>query len=209
MLIREYTHSAGSSLRVDRERGIIENVKILGLTSRNGRTYLPDVMRSAATLYEGVSSYVNHGKPNERHRDYESRIGIFRNVRFQEGSGLHGDFHFNPKHPVAEQLIWDAEHATQNIGFSPVHDAKLSRGRDGKAIVEAIHKVASVDLVSDPATTNGLYEATALTDGAGERKGITWDFRRRIAGAQEAASTEVIAEGNAHSAWRSRRGIAG
>ena len=44
-------------------------------------------------------------------QSYTSRIGVLRGVHFIEGEGLRGDVHFNTKHPAAEQLMWDAEHA--------------------------------------------------------------------------------------------------
>jgi hypothetical protein len=53
--------------------------------------------------------------------------------------------------------VWDAEHAPQNVGMSHNVLARTSRDDEG-TVVEAITKVQSIDLVADPATTNGLYE---------------------------------------------------
>ena len=70
---------------------------------------------------------------------------------------MFGDFHFNPKHALAEQLVWDAGHAPENVGFSHNVQARTVRQGD-ETLVEAILKVHSVDLVADPATTCGLFE---------------------------------------------------
>jgi hypothetical protein len=78
-------------------------------------------------------------------------------VTFRTGEGLFADFHFNPKHPLSEQLVWDAEHAPENVGFSHNVQARTRRQGDN-LIVESISKVQSVDLVADPATTRGLFE---------------------------------------------------
>jgi hypothetical protein len=78
------------------------------------------------------------------------------------GDGLFGDFHFNPKHALAEQLAWDATHAPENVGFSHNVEARTTR-QANQTVVEAILKVQSVDLVADPATTRGLYENAAAT----------------------------------------------
>ena len=43
------------------------------------------------------------------------------------GEGLFADFHFNPKHALAEQLLWDAEHAPENVGFSHNVEARTAR----------------------------------------------------------------------------------
>ena len=72
--------------------------------------------------------------------------------------GLFADFHFNPKHTLSEQLLWDAEHAPENVGFSHNVEARTAR-RGDRVVVEAITRVQSVDLVADPATTRGLFES--------------------------------------------------
>lgn len=158
--LQELFDSGGVAMRVDRRAGVVRGVKILGLQSRNGRTYLPEALGRAAKLYEGTKVNVNHpqGDPLSP-RDYRDRIGAIRNVAVRSGEGLFGDFHFNPKHALAEQLAWDAEHAPENVGFSHNVCARTSR-RGDRLVVEAITKVQSVDLVADPATTRGLFEGT-------------------------------------------------
>lgn len=155
----EFCDSRGVTLGIDRQRGVITGVKILGLESRNGRTYPKETAARAVGLYEGAKVNLNHPKGNPGGpRDYQDRIGTLRNVRVEQGDGgIRGDFHFNPKHSIAEQLLWDAEHAPENVGFSHNVEAKTSR-RGDKTIVEEIIRVQSVDLVADPATTRGLYE---------------------------------------------------
>jgi len=154
--LQEYATSAGVSLRVDRDKGIIHGVKILGLASLNGRTYTPQAAAGAMKLYEGARCNVDHGKQGES-RSYADRVGAIRNVS-ATADGLYGDFHFNPKHALAEQICWDAEHAPGNLGFSHDAEARTSR-QNGKVVVEEIKKVTSVDLVANPATTRGLFES--------------------------------------------------
>ena len=116
--LQEFFDSRGVQICVDREPGVIRGVKILGLHSRNGRTYLPEALSQAAGLYENAKVNVNHPKGSpSRPRDYQDRIGVIRNVAVRGSEGLFADFHFNPKHPLAEQLVWDAEHAPENVGF--------------------------------------------------------------------------------------------
>jgi hypothetical protein len=157
--LQEYCDSRGVRMRVDAEAGVIRGVKVLGLESRNGRTYLPTALAEAARLYEEAKVNVNHPKGNPAGpRDYQDRIGTIRGVAMRPGEGLFADFHFNPKHALAEQLVWDAEHSPENVGFSHNVEARLGR-RDGRVVVEAITRVQSVDLVADPATTRGLFES--------------------------------------------------
>lgn len=156
--IQEYVDSRGGTLRLDREQGLLRGVKLLGLASRNGRTYRPAALEGALPLYEGAKVNVNHpkGSPHSP-RDYQDRIGVIRDVEFRPGEGLFGTLQINPKHPLAEQLMWDAEHAPQQVGLSHNVLARTSGTGDG-VVVEAITQVESVDLVADPATTRGLFE---------------------------------------------------
>jgi len=157
-LIQEYVDSRSQRLRVDRAAGVIRGVKLLGLTSRNGRRYREQALADAAALYEGAKVNINHPKGHPlAPRDYQDRLGVVRGVAFRAGEGLFGDLHFNPKHALSEQLVWDAEHAPQNVGMSHNVLARTSRNGD-ETVVEAITKVQSIDLVADPATTSGLYE---------------------------------------------------
>jgi len=159
-ILQEFVDSRGVEMRVDREHGILRGVKLLGLQSRNGRKYLPAALAQAAKLYEGAKVNVNHPKGSPlAARDYQDRLGAIRNVRAGDG-GLFGDLHFNPKHGLAEQLLWDATHSPENVGFSHNVEARTSR-QGSQTVVEAILKVQSVDLVADPATTSGLYESSA------------------------------------------------
>ena len=157
--LQEFVDARDVALRVDAASGVIRGIKILGLASRNGRAYLPDALRQAVALYEDAKVNVNHPKGDPAApRDYQDRIGVIRNVAFREGEGLFGELHYNPKHALAEQLLWDAKHAPHNVGFSHNVQARTAR-RGDELVVETITRVVSVDLVADPATTRGLYEA--------------------------------------------------
>lgn len=155
--LQEFVDSRGVTLALDRQAGVIRGVKVLGLQSRNGRTYLPEALAAAVALYEGAKVNVDHPKGHPAApRDYRDRLGIIRAVR-ATAEGIFADFHYNPKHPLAEQLAWDAEHAPENLGFSHNVEARASH-RHGQTVVDTITHVHSVDLVADPATTRGLFE---------------------------------------------------
>lgn len=167
-LLQEFVDSASQSLRVDREAGIIRGVKLLGLTSRNGRRYREEALVDAIALYEGAKVNINHPKGHPLSpRDYRDRLGVVRAVQFRGGEGLFGDLHFNPRHSLSEQLMWDAEHAPQNVGMSHNVLARTKSVGD-ETVVEAITKVQSIDLVADPATTSGLFESVAAAGAAAE-----------------------------------------
>lgn len=162
--LQEYANNHGVSLRVDREAGKIHGVKIIGRTSRNGREYTQECLRLARGLYEGAKVNINHREGNGQ-RGYQDRFGHLSDV-VEQNDGLYGVLNFNPKHALAEQLCWDAEKAPQNVGLS--HDVPAggyrAKASNGKQVIEHIAKLTSVDLVADPATTNGLFESTNMAD---------------------------------------------
>jgi hypothetical protein len=161
----EFVASA-SPLRIDREKGVIYGVKILGERSTNppprDNEYPASTRRDAIAMIEGARVCIDHPdmKDAGKTRSYHDAIGVHRNVE-ERGDGLYGDFHFNPKHPLAEQIFWDAENAPQNLGFSINADGRVGRGESGRQVVQEIVKVYSVDLVSRPATTVGLFESAS------------------------------------------------
>ena len=48
--LQEYCDSRGVRMRVDRGEGVIRGVKILGLESRNRRSYLPEARPGRSAL---------------------------------------------------------------------------------------------------------------------------------------------------------------
>jgi len=155
--LREVT-DLGKPTAIDREAGVVRGVKLIGRESRNHRTYSESALQKAVPLYENSRVNIDHG-PKDLHSDrsYRDRFGSIRGVQFRDGS-LFGDLHFNPRHPIAEQFLWDAEHNPGNLGFSHVAEGVTAR-RNGQTVVEEIKSVRSVDIVSDPATTRGLFES--------------------------------------------------
>ncbi|HEX6961071.1 MAG TPA: hypothetical protein VF175_04340 [Lacipirellula sp.] len=186
--LQEYVDSRGVALRVDRAIGVLRGVKLIGLESLNGRRYRPAALSAAVSLYEGAKVNVNHPKDGPlAPRDYRDRLGVIRQVEFRAEEGLFGNLHYNPKHALAEQLAWDAENNPRNVGFS--HNVLARLAREGEqTIVEAITHVQSIDLVADPAATQGLFEETAAAEAGEEAAAI--ELARLNAELQEAAVRE-------------------
>lgn len=155
----EYAALRNPALRLDRAAHRLRGVKILGFASTNGRTYELEAVRRALPLYEGARVNINHPPgAAPAPRDYHDRLGSLVDVRLDEAHGLFGDLFYNPKHPLVEQLLWDAEHAPHHVGLSHNVLARTVRRGDTTAVTEIV-AVVSVDLVADPATTRGLFES--------------------------------------------------
>lgn len=168
--LQESVSAKPSRVRVTRDDSgrlsalVLEGVKFLGTHSVNTnadgtKNEYPTATRKAALpLYEGVSVYLNHRAPGSKaERGYQEKLGRLREVRAEE-SGSYGSLHVNPRHPLAEQIAWDAENAPDSLGLS--HDANGTGRAQGRSrLIEAITKVNSVDLVSAGATTCSLFES--------------------------------------------------
>lgn len=151
-----------SASKVDREAGVIYDVRIAGLDSKNGRTYTPEAYKKSLKLYEGKPCNVNHVKEGEQVAA-EDRFGIWRDVRWADNPpGPIANLHFIKSHPLAERVCEAAERKDLSCAYGMSHNAYAGDtrpGTDGNLIIESIAEVKSVDLVADPATVNGLFES--------------------------------------------------
>lgn len=144
----------------DPAAGVVRDCKVLGLVSRNGRRYSRRAVASAARLYEGCPVYFDHDEGAEgRSRPFIDKFGTLRNVRVGPDGGLRGDLHYNPRHLYADTFRGWLETDPNGVGFSHNATGRVREDHDGTFVVEEIVEVESVDLVSRPATTEGLFEA--------------------------------------------------
>ena len=154
-LTEDITRSA-TPLVVDRENAVIRGVKVIGLVSANGRIYSRDALSKAIPLYEGASVRINHRKGDDA-CDADDVFGWLKGVVLRE-DGLYADLHYLRAHAMAERVCEAADRNPSLYGLSHDADGRLDRSPDGTPIVGEILEVRSVDLVTDPATTRGLFE---------------------------------------------------
>ena len=148
---------SNATLAVDREAGVIRGVKILGRESANGRSYTKAAIEKAAGMYEGRGVYTNHpSKPNDE-RQVQDRFGWLEGVTVKQ-DGLYGNLQVLKSHTMASTVFEIAERNPALFGLS--HNATgKTRREGGRTFVEEIQGVRSVDLVTEPATTQGLFES--------------------------------------------------
>jgi len=135
----------------------IRAVRICGLVSEHGYDYSPRAWDDAAIRqYEGLPSYVGHAAGVRHPAD---KVGWFENVRRRPDGTPEGDYCLNPKHPLAESVVWAAEHRPDFYAVS--HRAHVGRWgtANGRRVVEGIGQALSVDLVSVGGTNGGLAES--------------------------------------------------
>jgi len=149
--------------KIDRAAGVIRGVKILGVKSNNkppfNHLYPLETRQKATPLLEGAKVGMNHPAPGTGSRPVQDTLGLglFRNVH-HDLDGSYADWHFNPKHQLAESIFWEAENNPNGLAFSINGDSQHKRPTDAGTIVESIDSLDYIDLVSRGATTNGLFE---------------------------------------------------
>lgn len=154
-------------LRVDRETGVISGVKILGFQSANrhgqagakSSEYCREGAEKALHLYEGRQVFADHPpRSNPKvERSIRDLVGVIRKPVI-EADGVYGEIHYPPKSAIGQHVADLAETMPDSFGLSHNADG-VGRVKGGKYIIESIEKVRSVDLVTSPATTKGLFES--------------------------------------------------
>lgn len=153
-----------SEAHVDRASNVIQNIALLGPTSKNGRVYTEQAMSDAARLYQGTPFYIDHAPDSELRdrrgvRSVHDLAGKIVNPRLV-GDRVRGDLHLLDREPTKSLVMAIAEQMPEMTGSS--HRAKATKitvRNDGTQIVEGIELVAGIELVTQPATVNGLFEA--------------------------------------------------
>lgn len=144
--------------KIDREAGIVRDVKILGRESVNGRSYSEQAIDDAVRLYEGARINIDHDRENpHRERGFLEGFAVIRSAR-KEGDGAYSELHYIKSHPATPVFLEWAERFPEKLGLSHNADGKGKRTPKG-VLVESISRINSVDLVGNPATTNGLFES--------------------------------------------------
>lgn len=159
MRLTELTQLSG--VRVDRDAGVIHNVKVIGPVSANRRRYPVEVLAKAAPLYEDTRVNIGHLRDAKTDRHINETFGSLRAISVKsagENQGLYGDLHCIKSHPLFEQVCEMAEKFPNRLGLSHDADGKATKTADG-LLVESIEKVNSVDLVPEPATNKSLFES--------------------------------------------------
>ena len=151
-----------SEAHVDRSSNVIQNMTLLGRVSKNGRRYSERAMQDAVRLYDGVAVYFDHPTDRELRDRGGSRsvldlAGRIRNPRLV-GDRVRGDLEVLRVEPGRSLIFALAEQMPSQAGSSHRATGRVRR-EGGQDVVEGIDKVFAVELVTDPATTSGLFES--------------------------------------------------
>jgi len=145
------------------EGGVLANVTLLGAVSANNRRYTDQALKEAADQMKGTKFFLDHPKKSdlaERKgtrsvRDLAGRVVSARKV----GSKVRGDVQLLDVEPSRSLITSLAEQMPEVVGASQRARGKVRLDDEGVQVVEHIEEIRSVDLVVDPATTDGLFES--------------------------------------------------
>ena len=161
---------------------VVREVLLCGATSANRRRYRREAFAGdRVKRYEGRPVFLDHGDARGP-RKYADKIATVENVRVRSDGMPVGDIAINPKHPLAEAVLWDAEHKPRSCGMSHVANCETVTSPDGWEEITEVVEVVSVDLVTDPATTKGFHEGKSVNrislNQFAERFGPKWGAHR-------------------------------
>lgn len=166
--------------RVDRAENLIRNVTLLSKVSKNNRTYSEQALTDAARLYDRVPFYLDHPTDAELRERKGARsvldlAGEVVNPR-RVGDQVRGDIHVLDREPAKSLLFALAEQMPHRAGNSHRARGRLRAGTAGQGdVVEGLEEVFAVELVTDPATTSGLFESVTNAEDAVDFKTLTVD----------------------------------
>jgi len=150
--------------RLRRDAHIIEGIILITSRSSNGgakgRRYSAQALRQIAEQGDNLPCFLNHTTPDKAFsaRPVQDLVGKFVNVRHDPVAGkVLGDLHvLDHQVPLVFAL---AEKMGHQVGASVVSKGLVKMEADGTETVDSIQALRSADLVSDPASTRGLFES--------------------------------------------------
>lgn len=145
---------------IDRANKVIKGLSVCGLKSANGREYSAEALKEAVAngLYNNRPSFLNHhDMPSP---PAESQIGWYDNSSYDESRNrVIADLYYLETHPFTPTLLEIAERNPSKLGLSHTCYADIA-STNGVDTITKIYSIDSVDVVTSPATTSGLWEST-------------------------------------------------
>lgn len=140
---------------IDEINGIIRNVLVCGFDSANKRHYPEATLRRDFAKYENAKVNFDHCAGP---RAWDDGGGWISNVKPGRDGRPRGDLNIYLTDRRAPKVFEAARRNPKGFGLSHVAMCE-TRYEGGIEIVESIQSIESVDIVSDPATVDGLFES--------------------------------------------------
>lgn len=139
---------------------VIHNSLVLGPRSKNGRKYPEATQKDAIPVFEGARAFLDHPKTKDmaETRSMRDLIGWHENVRVEKGRMI-SDLHLFDNASVRDHVIPVVKRNPKVAGNSILARGQMEKkkDKDGDSVVSKILAARSVDLVTEPATTNSIF----------------------------------------------------
>jgi len=155
--------------KFDKENRIISNVILLNSTSSNryfsgskGTQFSESFLKGIADNIDGKKVYMNHVSMEEmdKHhgvRDVKDIIGFYENGHMENGVPRADIKYLTHQAPIVESLVGEM---ADKIGLSIVANGTMSYDKEtGIGIAESLKTLHSADLVTEPGSTNNMFES--------------------------------------------------
>lgn len=206
--VREAAVAVTVKPRIDTEKGVVYDCKILGWKSQNRNRYVPAELEKNGTarVLEGASVFLNHNYSKDESgqpvpRKIEDEFGQPKGVYFKPDGYYAREFHYDTLHPFAPRFEKRVKQGAKGIGFSIDADGLGYVDEDGTRVVEQLKRVHSIDLVWNPATNHSLFEqamdpltdpaAANVTDPAMDAPAEGGDHKQQLVEAAQAVAAEL------------------
>jgi len=156
----------GKPEKIDKEKGEMYGVRVLGIKSQHGYEYTLDAQRAAVARFEQMAVGIDHdysGGPLTS----EAAWAVLHNARVDE-KGTLADLKYLKTHTRTEQILEDVERDLGIFSMSPVTQRCVERPKGQVVSFEPIR----CDLVVRGATTRKLFEQQAEQDVAGVKADV-------------------------------------
>jgi hypothetical protein len=180
VVVSESVRHDQPSLRVDREKSTVHDVKIAGLKSKNRRRYTDKAYQEALHLYNNVTGNADHpanfrqsnppnGVPSAQvsEQPWIDTFCKFTEPYYKPGDGVYAkNMICNPDHPATKPFLWLAEHAPHKVVLSQVvaYPDPGTSYKGGDVLIDHISRVISVDVIGGNGGTNRtLFEGATDT----------------------------------------------
>lgn len=141
---------------IDKNNKMISGVCLFGRReSDNDRVYSDKSVDTLTRLAEGAKCFVNHIGKSDTIRRVQDWLGVFRHTR-REGDAVKGVLEVRGTY---FDLMKDVVRMDSGIGMSLDGRVYVEKLGNGKESIVDFKRLNSVDLVSAPATVNGIFES--------------------------------------------------
>jgi hypothetical protein len=173
--------------KIDRENRIIHDVVLINAKSENKRRFTDKALDDFARLSEGLKFYVNHPDDPSKPRKYEELAGRLHGIRREKERVVASELRLLD--PWAEMIMDRTEADPEHAGCSYNYKAKVTKASDGWEEILEVPFVRSSDLVTEPATTESLFETRNLEE---EKMEVLIEELRKLLNMKEGASEEEM-----------------